>query len=155
MVKSKVVQAEYVKEFIDERKKVADIRKKHAEELDQMIATLTPKLKEEYTRAFKQAFKNFDGKMKFHDFLRLTTVNEEPAVAAATTEDAQQADPEMNLDAAQRRIKDLETQLRIVEDRIQMRDDCIATLERQINDMLIQYQDLLKLKIQRDTEFQA
>uniref|UniRef100_A0A914QMT7 Uncharacterized protein n=1 Tax=Panagrolaimus davidi TaxID=227884 RepID=A0A914QMT7_9BILA len=143
MVKSKVVQAEYVKEFVDERKKVAAIRKERAEELDQMIATLTPKLKEEYTRAFKQAF-------KVSSF-----ISEEPAVAAATTEDAQQSEPEKELDAAQRRIKDLETQLRNVEDRIQMRDDRISTLERQINDMLIQYQDLLKLKIQRDTEFQA
>jgi lamin B len=71
----------------------------------------------------------------------------------------EQAELEKKLDAAQRRIKDLETQLRIVEDdynnRIQMRDDRIATLERQINDMLIQYQDLLDLKIQLDTELQA
>uniref|UniRef100_A0AC35FYD5 Uncharacterized protein n=1 Tax=Panagrolaimus sp. PS1159 TaxID=55785 RepID=A0AC35FYD5_9BILA len=130
MVKSKVVQAEYVNEFIDERNKIADIRKKRGEELDQMIAALAPKLKEEYTRVFKQAFKDFDGKMKFHDFLRLTTVKREPAVAAASTEDAQQTELEKKLDAAHRRIKDLETQLRTAKDRI-------ATLERQINDMLV------------------
>uniref|UniRef100_A0AC34GX78 Lamin n=1 Tax=Panagrolaimus sp. ES5 TaxID=591445 RepID=A0AC34GX78_9BILA len=71
----------------------------------------------------------------------------------------EQAELEKKLELAQRRIKDLETQLRIIEDdyanRIQLRDDRIAILERQINDMLSQYQDLLDLKIQLDTELQA
>jgi lamin B len=71
----------------------------------------------------------------------------------------EQAELEKKLEAAQRRIKDLETQLRIIEDdyanRLQARDDRIASLERQINEMLSQYQDLLDLKIQLDTELQA
>ena len=71
----------------------------------------------------------------------------------------EQADLEKKYENAQRRIKDLEGQLRLIEDdyvaRLQMRDERIADLERQINEMLIQYQDLLDLKIQLDTELQA
>uniref|UniRef100_A0A914Y2J0 Uncharacterized protein n=1 Tax=Panagrolaimus superbus TaxID=310955 RepID=A0A914Y2J0_9BILA len=81
MVKLKTIQAEYVKEFIEQRKKVAAARKKRVDELDRLIQSLAPKLKEEYARGIKRTFKDYDNKMKMYDFLQLATPKDQPAAA--------------------------------------------------------------------------
>lgn len=57
------------------------------------------------------------------------------------------------------RIKDLESQLRYQQEesdiRIQQREDRISALERDAAAMLNDYQDLMDLKVQLDTELQA
>lgn len=57
------------------------------------------------------------------------------------------------------RIKDLESQLRRQQDesdiRIQQREERINALEREAASMLNDYQDLMDLKVQLDTELQA
>lgn len=58
-----------------------------------------------------------------------------------------------------KRIADLEAQLRRIQDendiRIQQRDDRIQALEKEIAAMLNDYQDLMGVKVQLDTELQA
>uniref|UniRef100_A0AC34FET0 STAS domain-containing protein n=1 Tax=Panagrolaimus sp. ES5 TaxID=591445 RepID=A0AC34FET0_9BILA len=86
MVKPKTLRADYVKEFIDQRKKVSAARSKCVDELDQLIKSLAPKLKEEYVRGTKRALKDFDNKMKMFDFLKLATLNNEPEPSPTVTQ---------------------------------------------------------------------
>uniref|UniRef100_A0A914C742 Lamin n=1 Tax=Acrobeloides nanus TaxID=290746 RepID=A0A914C742_9BILA len=63
------------------------------------------------------------------------------------------------VDSLNRRISELEALLRRTRDeaefKIQQRDERIAELEREIDNMISEYRDLMDLKIQLDTELQA
>jgi len=68
-------------------------------------------------------------------------------------------DLEKKLNDAEQRIKDLEAQLRILREenaiRLRQRDDQIADLNREIRERMKNYQELMEVKIQLDTELQA
>ncbi|KHN84870.1 Lamin-1 [Toxocara canis] len=63
------------------------------------------------------------------------------------------------VDALNKKITDLENQLRFVRDdadvRLQQRDSRIAELQQEIDRILSEYQDLFELKVQLDTELRA
>ncbi|VDK50564.1 unnamed protein product [Anisakis simplex] len=63
------------------------------------------------------------------------------------------------VDALNKKISDLENQLRFVRDdadvRIQQRDNRIGELQQEIDRILSEYQDLFELKVQLDTELRA
>uniref|UniRef100_A0A915BPD4 Lamin-1 n=1 Tax=Parascaris univalens TaxID=6257 RepID=A0A915BPD4_PARUN len=66
---------------------------------------------------------------------------------------------ESRVDALNKKISDLENQLRFVRDdadvRLQQRDSRIAELQQEIDRILSEYQDLFELKVQLDTELRA
>uniref|UniRef100_A0A7E4ZXI4 Lamin n=1 Tax=Panagrellus redivivus TaxID=6233 RepID=A0A7E4ZXI4_PANRE len=66
---------------------------------------------------------------------------------------------EKKLEASRARTADLEAQLRRIQDevseRVRSRDQRITELENEVGNLLVQYQDLMDLKIKLDTELQT